>query len=98
VASTASFQPVPYAAVYSASKSYVLNFSEALYREYSEQGVTILALCPGGTETNFATVADSRVNMSGVPLAPPDGVARAGLDAFLKKRNYVVPGMQNYIN
>lgn len=97
VASTASFQPVPYAAVYSASKSYVLNFSEALYGEYIAQGVTILALCPGGTETNFNAVADSSVVLPKGALESPDDVARRGLDSFLKKRNYIVSGNINYL-
>lgn len=97
VASTASFQPVPYAAVYSASKSYVLNFSEALYGEYVDQGVVTLALCPGGTETNFNAVADSSVVLPSGSLESPDVVARRGLDAFLEKRNYIVSGNTNYL-
>ncbi|MEK7736631.1 MAG: SDR family oxidoreductase, partial [Pseudomonadota bacterium] len=57
VASTAAFQPVPYIAVYSASKSFVLNFTEALSGEYSGKGLRFLALCPGNTTTNFMAVA-----------------------------------------
>jgi len=53
VASTGAFQPVPYNAVYGATKAFVLSFSEALWAEYRKQGVRILALCPGSTDTNF---------------------------------------------
>lgn len=97
VASTAGFIPVPYAAVYSASKAYVLSLSEALYGEYSNQGITVLALCPGGTQTNFASVADSTVNVNNSFAASPDAVAQDALDAFLKHKPYVIHGWQNYI-
>src|SRR5262252_4477634 len=53
VASTAAFQPGPLMAVYYASKAYVLSFSEALANELSGSGVTVTALCPGPTITNF---------------------------------------------
>ena len=57
VASTAAFQPVPYMAVYGASKAFVLSFSEALAEEFRGRGVRVLALCPGATRTNFFSVA-----------------------------------------
>jgi uncharacterized protein len=57
VASTAAFQPVPYMAVYGATKAFVLAFSEALWGELSGQGVDVVALCPGATETEFFQVA-----------------------------------------
>lgn len=47
VASTAAFQPIPYLAVYAASKAFVLSFSEALWAECQEEAVRVLALCPG---------------------------------------------------
>ena len=46
VASTAAFQPIPYLATYSATKAFVLGFSESLWGEYHEHGLTVLALCP----------------------------------------------------
>jgi len=98
VASTAGFLPVPYAAVYAASKSYVLNFSEALYGEYSNQGITILALCPGGTQTHFAAVADPTVDTTDSFKATPDTVVQDALDAFLKHKPSIVSGWQNYFN
>lgn len=53
VASMAAFQPVPFEAVYGATKAFVLSFSEALWAEYRKQGISIMALCPGTTDTNF---------------------------------------------
>ena len=57
VASIAAFQPLPYMSVYAASKAFVLNFSEALWAENRDKGVSVLALCPGPTETEFFQVA-----------------------------------------
>lgn len=57
IASTAAFQPIPFMAVYGASKSYVLNFSQALDNEVSEHGVRVSALCPGPVATEFFQVA-----------------------------------------
>ena len=53
VASTTAYQPVPYMAVYGASKAFVLHFSEAISRENATSGVRILAVCPGHTPTEF---------------------------------------------
>ena len=95
VASTAAFQPTPYIAVYSASKSFVLNFTEALAGEYRERGIHFLALCPGFTDTNFNSIAN--VNTAGIHFATPDEVAEAGLKAFVKGRSYHVHGCTNYL-
>jgi uncharacterized protein len=65
VASTAAFQPVPYMATYAATKSFVLDFSEAVAYEARPFGVTVMALCPGPTRTEFQDVAG--VNETGVP-------------------------------
>jgi short-subunit dehydrogenase len=65
VASTAAFQPVPYMATYAATKSFVLDFSEAVAYEVKSSGVTVMALCPGPTRTGFQDVAG--VREAGVP-------------------------------
>ena len=94
VASTAAFLPVPFAAVYSASKSFVLDFSEALHGELGEHGVRVLALCPGGTETNFAAVASNGTKLAN--QAAPADVAEVGLKALIAGRSSVVSGRANY--
>src|SRR5438477_8802051 len=60
VASTAAFQPGPGMSVYYATKAFVLSFSEAITEELAGKGVTVTALCPGPTETNFAAAANAR--------------------------------------
>jgi short-subunit dehydrogenase len=57
-ASTAAFQPGPYMAVYYATKSFVLSFSEAIASELEDTGVTVTALCPGPTASGFQDKAD----------------------------------------
>lgn len=96
VASTAAFQPVPYIAVYSASKSFVLNFTEALAGEYTEKGLRFMALCPGNTDTNFMTVANPEIDTSDERFASPEAVVKSGINAYIKGRKYHVPGMMNY--
>ena len=97
VASVAAFQPVGYMGAYAASKAYVLHFSEALWAEARERGVTITTLCPGTTRTEF-------FNISGVPgwlerhsAQEVKPVVRSALKALEKRRQYVVSGWKNYI-
>lgn len=51
--SNSSWQPVPYIAVYGASKAYVLSFSRALGRELKSRGIQVLCVCPGWIRTEF---------------------------------------------
>ena len=106
VGSIASFGPVPYGNVYSSTKAYVLMFTEALRYEYADKGVQIMALCPGGTQSNFAAVAseqsetiraraDERTNTSYYMSA--EAVANDCLDSFLKDKIYLIPGRSNKI-
>ncbi len=60
IASTAAYQPTPYFAAYGASKSFVLNFSEALAKELEKEGVTVSCLSPGPTDTGFFNAMDER--------------------------------------
>lgn len=60
VSSVAAFQPLPALAIYSATKSYVLSFTEALWGETEKTGVRVTALCPGPTETEFFDVAGTK--------------------------------------
>jgi short-subunit dehydrogenase len=98
VASTAAFQPGPLMAVYYASKAYVLSFSEALAEELRKTGVTVTALCPGPTRTEFAATAEiemSRLFAAGAATAAD--VAEFGYDATMKGRRVAIPGMVNKI-
>lgn len=98
VASTASFLPIPYSAVYAASKSYVLSFSESLFGELFGTNVTITCLCPSRTKTNFAKNANSPfTSYESRPYDTPDNSASVGIKAFLKGKSTVVSGPQKLI-
>jgi len=62
VSSIAAFQPLPYLAVYAATKAFVRHFSEALWAELKPLGIRVLAVCPGPTATEFFERADMTRN------------------------------------
>jgi short-subunit dehydrogenase len=96
VASTAAFQPLPYMAVYGATKAFVLSFSEALWAENRGRGVRVLALCPGATETPFFDVVAAPEASVGAREKPELVVAR-GLAALEAGRSYVISGRRNFV-
>jgi short-subunit dehydrogenase len=98
IASTAAFQPLPGSAVYAASKSFVLSFSEAIRTELRGSGVTVTAVCPGPVKTEFTDVA----GVGGVEDRTPsvvwmsaEDVARHAIDGAANDRRVVVPGALN---
>lgn len=97
VASTAAFQPGPMMAVYYATKAYVLSFSEALANELAGTGVTVTALCPGPTRSEFQATARMQsarlVRMMKLPEA--HSVALAGYEGLMRGRRIVIPGWTN---
>jgi short-subunit dehydrogenase len=93
VASTAAFQPVPYMAVYGATKAYVLSFTEALWAETRGTGVLVTAICPGATETAFFDTASDNASI-GRRMAPEHVVA-AAFTALERGRCSVIPGRAN---
>jgi short-subunit dehydrogenase len=98
VASTASFQAVPYISTYAATKGFDLLFAEGLAEEVKPYGVRVCALCPGSTESEFRDVA----NQSQAPAAnrqqeTADKVARVGLRALAAGKSYVISGTRNYL-
>ena len=98
VASTAAFQPGPGMAVYFATKAFVLSFSEALHEEVKGKGVTVTALCPGPTATEFGVVAGFRPDGPSSKLAADSAaVVQAGLDGLEKRRAIVIPGLLNKV-
>ena len=67
VASIGAFAPAPGGATYSATKAFVLSFTEALHDEVAKDGVHVTALCPGFTRTDFQQRAGVRT--TGIPSA-----------------------------
>ena len=96
VASTGAFQPGPRIAVYFATKAFVLSFSEALHEEVRRDGVTVTALCPGPTATEFGDIAGFTGNAGFARLSMAVGpVVKSGLDAVDSGRAVVIPGLIN---
>lgn len=94
VSSMAAFQPMPYMAVYAASKAFVLSFSEALWAEYRHRGIRVVALCPGQVETPFHDALENETPAAGVKVSPEQAVG-AALRALEEGRSYVIPGARN---
>jgi uncharacterized protein len=98
VASTAGFQPLPTQATYSASKAFVLTFTQALGADLHGTGVTATALCPGPVRTEFAGVAGMSKEASALPefvwVSSPD-VAEAGVRGLEHGKGVVIPGALN---
>jgi short-subunit dehydrogenase len=96
VASTAAFMPGPTQAVYFATKAYVLSLTEALAVELEGTGVTVTALCPGATVTEFEAAAD--LEGSGLferGAATSHDVAVTGYEAMLRGQTVKVHGALN---
>lgn len=97
LASIASFEPGPLLATYHASKAFVLSFSEALATELKDSGITVTALCPGPTDTDFfpkAGMLNTRAFQKAKVMAPAD-VARIGYEALMRNDRTVVAGGAN---
>ncbi|GAB5374902.1 MAG: SDR family NAD(P)-dependent oxidoreductase [Acuticoccus sp.] len=94
VASIVGYQAGPYSAVYSASKAFVLSFSDALYSECANTGVAVSALCPGPVETEFFSEAGAeKMRFRRFARAlPAERVAAAGWRGFKAGKRRVVPG------
>ncbi|GIG66924.1 SDR family NAD(P)-dependent oxidoreductase [Phytomonospora endophytica] len=92
VASVAAFQTSPHFSVYSSAKTFVLNFSLALWAEYQGRGVNVLALCPGPVKTAFFDVIGTEEAAIGGKYETPERVVDSALKALARNRGYVVPG------
>ncbi len=91
--SIAGTMPAPFEAVYGASKAFLLSFSEALRNELKDTGVTVTALLPGATDTNFfrrAGMEDTRVGAGEKDSA--EDVARDGFEALMAGDDKVIAG------
>lgn len=91
--SIAAMMPDTFEAVYGASKAFVQSFAQAIREELKDTGVTVTALQPGPTETNFfhrAGMDDTKIGE--MKKDDPADVARQGFDALMAGKDYVVAG------
>ena len=101
VGAVAGFAPGPGAAVYHATKAYVLSLGEALAYELRGSGVTVTTLCPGPTRTGFAAAAgreNSAPDRDGDGAMDSANVARQGYRALQAGEPVLVPGVRNALN
>ena len=90
VASTASFQPVPYLTTYAATKVFDRFFALGLAEEVAQYGINVTALCPGTTESEFFEVARGSV-FRNRKLQSAEEVARLGLAALVRGQRTILP-------
>jgi len=97
LSSIASKMPGPWQSVYHGTKAFVQSFTEALRAEVKDKGITVTALLPGATDTDFfnkADMVDSKMVQEN-ELADPAGVAKDGYDALMSGDDKVVSGFKN---
>lgn len=94
VSSMAAYMPMPYMAVYAASKAFVLSFSEALSVEYHQRGIRVTALCPGQVETSFHQKTEHPVPRAGATISAQEAVTTA-LRAMEQGKSSVIPNRMN---
>jgi len=96
-ASTASYQPVPKMTIYSATKAFMLFFSQGIRHELRKSNISVTALCPGPTESQFFEPAkmDKVWNDNKRFLMPAEKVARIAIDGTLKRKAVIIPGFFN---
>ena len=97
VASNVSKAPSPYMAVYAATKAFILSFAEALTKEIKNTNITITALQPDATDTDFfhKAKAENSVIYKEKKLASPEEIAKEGFKALKKGKKVALPGFQN---
>jgi len=96
-ASIAGFMPGPMLATYFATKAFILSWSEALATELDDTPITVTALCPGVTDTDFFEKGDAE-NIKGRQssnVMSPQDVAKEGYEALMDKDLFVIPGAAN---
>ena len=96
VASSAAFQAGPNMTIYYATKAFVLSFSEGLHEELKGNGIAVSALCPGATDSEFATEAhmtDTLLFKAGTMTA--EAVVKKSLAG--RRRAIVIPGLKNLL-
>jgi short-subunit dehydrogenase len=100
VSSIASKAPGPWQSVYHGTKAFVQSFTEAIRTEVKDKGVTVTALLPGVTDTDFfnkAGMNNSKAVEDKDAMADPAVVAKDGYDALMKGDDMIVSGFKNKV-
>lgn len=100
IASMAAYQPMPFAAVYGAAKSFVLNFSVAVNGELKGSRVNVLAVSPGPVPTELPELSGTADDLERAPsivIVSPEDVASGSIRAFDKGRREYIPGRLNTV-
>ena len=100
VASVASKSPGPWQSVYHGTKAFVLSFSEAIREELKDTGITVTALMPGVTDTDFFNKADmleSKAVQDTSAMADPKDVVKDGYEALMAGQDRVISGLKNKV-
>ena len=92
VSSVLGAMPIPNMAVYGASKSFVLSFSESLWKEYRRKGITVTVLVSVGIETEFFNLVKKR-KFRFLPVQKPDIVAKKAITGLLKRKRIAYTGI-----
>lgn len=100
VGSEAGTTPMPLLAVYAATKAFVLSFSAALAEELRDTNITITALLPGATDTDFFHKAgqEDTVTYRETHLASPEVVAQDGYEALMKGERKIISGAKTKLH
>lgn len=97
LSSVAGFMPGPYMSVYYATKAYVQSFTESLAAEARGTGVTLTALCPGPTESNFfanASVTNTKTVKMLMAYPTAEAVAKYGFRAMMRGQTIAIHGIR----
>jgi short-subunit dehydrogenase len=99
LASTASLAPLPFMAVYSGTKAFVYAFTQSLVNELKDSNVSMTALIPGASDTDFFKKAHAEHTLiyNDTKLSDPAKVAKDGYAALMKGKSKVISGMKNKV-
>jgi short-subunit dehydrogenase len=98
IASSAAYQAVPGLAVYAASKSFILHFSRGLRYELRKTNISVTAVSPGGTHSDFASragVSEKAVKAGEKLNMTAEAVARQSVDAMFSRKKEIITGFVN---
>ena len=100
ISSSAAYQAVPYLSLYAASKTFVLSFSRGIRYELKKAGVNVTCVCPGSTDTDFATTAqvgEKAMKTAQKVNQTPEEVGNAAVKAMFNKKAEVITGTINKV-